>query len=143
MKLATAITLHARVQQHLDQMYRPKDYGTPLVHETAYRRTVAVDFDGLLCDSIGPYMRGHFGKPNEEGLKFLRQLLVEKYNPVILTARRETDLVASWLKRHGFPNLLVTNHKVPAILYADDHAFHWKDKGTAEEAIKAVRKAAR
>jgi hypothetical protein len=137
--LAQAIT----VQAHADQMYRPKDYGAPLVNDQLYQRVVCVDFDGVLCDSTGPYARGHFGKPIKEGLKMLKQLLKENYDVVILTARRETDLVMTWLKKQGFRNLLVTNHKVPAIAYIDDHALHAKDNFTADELMRKIRKAAR
>jgi len=124
-------------------MYRPRDYGMPLVNDPLYERTVCVDFDGVLCESTGPYARGHFGKPKEEGLKMLRQLLKEKYDPVIHTARRETDLVMNWLKQHGFRNLLVTNHKVPAIAYIDDHAIYAGDNFTSDEMMGLVRKASR
>jgi phosphoglycolate phosphatase-like HAD superfamily hydrolase len=124
-------------------MYRPKDYGAPLVNDHLYQKVVCVDFDGVLCDSSGPYARTHFGNPKPEGLKTLRQLLDENYNVIILTARRETDLVMNWLKKQGFRNLLVTNHKVPAIAYIDDHAMHFKDNATADEIMQKVRKAAR
>lgn len=137
MKLASAIALHAG----LDQMYRPKDYGAPLVNDHKRKKTVCVDFDGVLCESTGPYTRAHFGKPKAEGLKVLKTLLKEKFDVVILTARKETDLVASWLASQGFPHLLVTNHKVPAICYIDDHALFAKDNFLAEDVLKKVRKA--
>lgn len=139
MKLAATITLWAAE----DQMFRPKDYGQPLVHAPDRQKTVCVDFDGVLTHVQGPYKWGHIGAPRPEGIKFLRMLLAANFKVVILTARKETDLVAKWLGEQGVPGLFVTNHKPPAIIYWDDHGSIWHDDQSAEEAMRITRKAAR
>lgn len=139
MKLSETIRLMAET----DQMYRPNDYGRPLVHSPERHRTVCVDFDGVLAHVQGPYAHGYIGRPRVEGLKFLRMLLEEGFQPVILTARKETDLVATWLGAHGFKNMMVTNVKPPALMYVDDHGAHWKDKEKAEVMMRKVQLAAR
>ncbi len=114
----------------------PKPERVPL--ECAGQNTIALDFDDTLCASSGPYMPDHFGAPIPEGLKLLRLLLSRGYNVVILTARKATDAVAVWLKLHGFPNMVVTNTKVPALAYVDDRAVHWKRGMTAEQALHEI-----
>jgi hypothetical protein len=139
MKLSETIRLLAET----DQMFRPDDYGRPLVNHPERRKTVCVDFDGVLAHVQGPYTHGYIGRPRVEGLKFLRMLLDEGFTPIILTARKETDLVATWLGTHGFKNMMVTNEKPPALMYVDDHARMWHDKQKAEDVMKDVRKASR
>jgi hypothetical protein len=126
MKLQSAITLHAAAVGH------------ELVHEPSHWRTVCVDFDGVLNASDGPYAKNHFGAPIAEGLRLLRMLIVKGWNVVILTARKETDSVAGWLKEQGFPGLLVTNHKIPAQAYVDDRGVHWHEDQTAEAALQEI-----
>jgi hypothetical protein len=109
-------------------------------HPDSEDTTVCVDFDGVLCESSGPYNRGHFGPPITEGLKLLRLCLEHNYTVVILTARKETDLVAGWLRKQGFPHMFVTNTKVPASAYLDDRAIPWAaGKSKADDAIKFVK----
>lgn len=115
-------------------------YRRPLNQEPDKKKTVCMDFDGCLSDSSGPYTRGHFGEPIEEGLHLLTLLQQDGYNVVILTARNETDLVSLWLKDHGFPGLLVTNHKVPALFYFDDRALRAEDNFKAEDVLKEIKR---
>lgn len=110
------------------------------VHSPQRWRTVCVDFDGVLNNSSGPYHQNHFGAPLVEGLRLLRLLLEDGYNVVILTARKETDSVALWLKDHGFPGMFVTNTKVPAQAYVDDRGVHWHEGQTAEVAMSEIEK---
>jgi len=109
-------------------------------HPDSEDTTVCIDFDGVLNNSEGPYEWGHFGSPNLEGLKLLRRCLDEGYNVVILTARRETDLVSNWLRDHGFPRMFVTNHKIPASSYIDDRAIPWnQNESLADTVVKYVK----
>lgn len=101
--------------------------------------TVAVDFDGVLNKSDGPYTANHFGPPIPEGMKLLHMLVTEHFNVVILTARKETDSVSAWLARQGFKYLLVTNHKIPARIYVDDRGFSFGKGTKAEHIMKYVR----
>ncbi len=104
-------------------------------HPDSEWRTLCIDFDGVLCDSKGPYGWGHFGPPEPEGLKLLRMAIADGFYVTILTARKETDLVAQWLEKQGFPNMVVTNHKVPALAYVDDRAVPWGTGKTKAEAV--------
>jgi hypothetical protein len=110
----------------------------PLSNEAERQKTVCLDFDGVLSASDGPYARGHFGPPVPQGFKLLRGLLDNGYQVVILTARKETDLVTLWLSNHGFPGMVVTNHKIPAIAYIDDRAISWADDSDADDVLKYV-----
>lgn len=109
-------------------------------HPDSEDTTVCIDFDGVLSNSDGPYEWGHFGPANKEGLKLIKRCQDEGYNVVILTARRETDLVANWLRDQGFPRMFVTNHKIPASSYVDDRAIPWnQDESLAEAVVKYVK----
>lgn len=111
-----------------------------LSHPDSEDATVCIDFDGVLSETSGPYNRGHFGPPLTEGLKLLRLCLKHGYQVVVLTARKETDLVAGWLRSQGFPHMVVTNHKIPASSYVDDRAIPWNSKKSkADDAIKFVK----
>lgn len=112
----------------------------PLVNFPSHRKIVCVDFDGVLSNSVGPYWPGHFGTPIEEGLHLLSMLMQGGYKVVILTARKETDLVALWLRDHGFPGMFVTNHKVPALMYVDDRALRAIDGFRAENIFDEIKR---
>lgn len=114
----------------------------PLSHAPENEQTVAIDFDGPLSKADGPYFRGHFGPPNQEGLKLLGMLIGMGYHVVIFTARKETDLVATWLKQQGFSNLVVTNTKPVAIAYVDDRAISFGDNSTADEILQHIQQGA-
>lgn len=129
MNLDKAVTLHAA-----------RELRRPLIHNTSRWRTICVDFDGVLSDSHGPYSRGHFGPPIPEGMKLLAKLKAEGFDTVILTARKETDLVANWLAAQGFPGMIVTNHKIPAVAYVDDRALAWSDNSKASDVLKLLKK---
>jgi hypothetical protein len=141
MKLASTLILAEAMER--DQMFRPKDYGQPLVNSPQNQKTVCVDFDGVLTHVSGPYLWGHIGAVRPEGIKFLKMLQAEGFHVVILTARHETDMVAKWLAQQGVPGLMVTNHKISAIAYVDDHAALWHDAENANEMMQLIRKAAR
>lgn len=111
-----------------------------ITHPDSEDATVLIDFDGVLSESSGPFERGHFGPPIPEGLKLIRLCLQHGYQVVIFTARKETDLVANWLRQQGFPHMFVTNHKIPASSYVDDRAIPWSaKKSKADDAIKFVK----
>ncbi len=99
-----------------------------------------VDFDGVLAVHDGTYQPGKIGAPIPEGLRLLRMLLDQGYQVTILTARKETDLVARWLAAQGFPNMFVTNEKPPAQAYVDDRAVYWNPNANADEILKELKK---
>jgi hypothetical protein len=113
---------------------------SPISHPDSEDTTVAIDFDGVLCRSDGPYEFGHFGPPIPEGLKLIKRCKDEGYNVVIFTARKETDLVSNWLRQQGFAHMFVTNHKIPCSAYVDDRAIPWnQDTSLADEVVKYVK----
>ena len=112
----------------------------PITHPDSEDTTVCLDFDGVLNKSEGPYQPAHFGPPIKEGLKLLKMCMAAGYSVVILTARKETDLVAGWFRDQGFPHMYVTNRKVPASSYVDDRAIPWNDKESkAEDVFRFVK----
>lgn len=119
-------------------IYAATELRRPLLNEPGRQKTVCVDFDGVLSESSGPYAPDHFGPPISEGIKLLRILLDKGYDVKILTARKETDLVANWLREHGFPGMFVTNRKIPAVAYIDDRAISFADDSKAEDILKYV-----
>jgi hypothetical protein len=114
-----------------------------LAHTTNREDVVAFDFDGVLSQTDGPYEHNHFGPPVKEGMKLLRMVIARGYQPVVFTARKETDSVAQWMGAHGFPGLLVTNHKPVAIAYVDDRAIHFAGGSSAIEIFKKIVKRAK
>lgn len=129
MRLAATIQIHAG-----------KEIGRPLFHHPKNQNTVAVDFDGVLNSSSGPYAKDHFGEPLPEGFALLKMLREKGFDVVVLTARKETDMVAKWLADHGFPNMFVTREKLPALAYIDDRAIHFHKNSTARDIIHQVIK---
>jgi hypothetical protein len=118
------------------------DYGSREFDNHSNREeVVCFDFDGVLSESKGPYTRGHFGPPVREGINLLKLALAHGFRPVVLTARKETDLVQLWLAQLGFQNIMVVNHKVPALAYIDDRALHFDtDSATAMDIFKKLLK---
>ena len=85
------------------------------------QQTVAVDFDGVLAEHETEWHESKIGSPIQDGLRLLTQLQKKGYAVVVLTARKDTKTVRTWLKKQGF-QLPVTNTKPPAVAYVDDRA---------------------
>ncbi len=124
MRLHSTITLQAAIAS-----------GYALTNSPLHTWTVCVDFDGVLNHSSGPYNQNHFGAPIPEGLKLLGLLKERGWNVVIHTARKSQGSVSEWLRKQGFPGLLVTSHKVPAVAYIDDRALPWNEYDSKAEDI--------
>lgn len=109
---------------------------------------IAVDFDGVLHS----YTSGWAGAavcpdpPVEGAIEWLNGI-VEEFYVVILTTRGDqpggNDAVTAWLRSNGYtgPDLLVTSHKVPALLYLDDRGWRFEGPGTfpSAEQVHAAR----
>lgn len=78
------------------------------------RKTVAIDFDGVLTTV------------DSEAVAVLRRMH-GRAKLVVFTARRDLDWVRSELERLGVSELFddVTYEKPRADLYVDDHGFHF------------------
>lgn len=120
---------------------------------TEERKSVAVDFDGVLHQWDGEW-RGHHvipGEPIPGAIEWLHALL-QTYDVFILTTRAETFrgrmAIWSWLKKHtpeqtwddqpekvsvarasgptrGLHSIRATNRKRPALVYVDDRGFRF------------------
>lgn len=69
------------------------------------------------------------GPPISGALEAIQEL-ARDFRVVVLTAETELDHIRRWLDHFGFPPMLVTNVKVPAIAYIDDRGIHftnWQD----------------
>lgn len=90
-------------------------------------RTVCVDFDNTLARYTGWKGSNHTGSALPAGLQLLKLLQKSGLTPVVLTARGKEShgAVKKWLAKNGFPNIKVTNTKVPALAYIDDKAHSW------------------
>lgn len=105
------------------------------------RRTLALDFDGVLHS----YTRGWTGPvpedPPEPGAAEFARRMAETCDLVCLTTRADTGeggtAVESWLHRHGFPPMAVTDRKPPAVAYVDDRAVRYH-AGNWEECARRV-----
>lgn len=86
------------------------------------KKIICVDFDGVLNEYNG-YEGGRLGEPLSGSQDFIKELR-KKYKVVILTSRPKEQVI-NWLSDNGFPSMVVTNHKVPAVAYIGDRAIRF------------------
>jgi len=100
------------------------------------RKTVCVDFDGVLNDYRG-YKEGYVYPFREDGIEFLKTLKKIGFRVVILTSIRLAD-VERLLHDSGLDDLVdqITNVKVPAIAYIDDRAITFR--GNYDETLREL-----
>lgn len=122
------------------------------------KRTIAVDFDGVVHAYTSPWVAPHVipDPPVDGAIPWLLSM-VRHFNVVIFTTRAKTwrgrRAIAGWLLRHGgenayydspdgpgLENITISYEKIPAIVYVDDRA--WRFEGTRfptrDEIFKAV-----
>ncbi len=89
------------------------------------KKTVAVDFDGVLNDYTGWKGEDDLGQPTAGTQQFL-SLLDADYRVVIYTTRCMSR-VRVWLKEHGLSGYVdeVCNEKPMAVAYIDDRAIRF------------------
>jgi hypothetical protein len=99
------------------------------------RKSVAIDFDGVLARYDGWKGPEHYGAPLPGALDFVRRLLGAGYHVVIFTTRADCaqgiDRLEYWFKDHGLENALaaeleITCTKLPAQLYIEDRCYVFK-----------------
>lgn len=101
------------------------------------RYTIACDFDGVLHSYSTPWIDAATipDLPVEGAIDWLNEIISD-FEVVILTTRGDqpggNDAVQAWLREHGYtgPDLRVTSHKVPALIYLDDRAVRFMGPGT-------------
>ena len=112
------------------------------------KATVAVDFDGVIHSYVTPWEGTDIipDPPVEGALEWLYELL-QTYRVVIVSSRAG-DLAAvqamhEWLQEHSTPeqwagvgerpglcDIVITDQKVPAVLYIDDRAYPFEGPDT-------------
>ena len=95
------------------------------------KKTIAVDFDGVIHKYSQVYHDGTIYDPPVDGARHAIKLIRMKgYNVVIYTARPDLEDVARWLKEKKIIVDDVTNIKPKAMMYIDDRAVrftNWRD----------------
>lgn len=93
-------------------------------------KTVAIDFDGVLHG----YQRGWTGEepldPPVPGSREAVQWFIDRgATVVVMTTRAQTErgmeATIEWLEANDYPDVKVTNIKVPAVAYIDDRGVHF------------------
>lgn len=96
------------------------------------RYTLAVDFDGVLHSYVSGWHGAHVcpDPPVPGAIDWLNGI-VDHFDVVILTTRGDQPggnaAVLAYLRAHGYtgPDLTVTSHKIPALLYVDDRGWRF------------------
>lgn len=94
---------------------------------------IAIDFDGVICESIGiPTKKVSWAerKPVKNALEAINHLIAQGKHVWVFTSNPEIDDVKLWLENNSFPKLEVTNIKKPAHVYIDDRGLrftNWQD----------------
>ena len=98
------------------------------------KRTIAIDFDGVLHEYRG-YCGGLIAGPLP-GAKAAVERLVQHGHTVVVFSTRPKVGIHAWLEQYGFPALRVTNVKEPFFVIVDDRALRfegtWDDEFIAQ-----------
>jgi hypothetical protein len=108
------------------------------------RRTIAVDFDGVIAEYDGYKGRGVLGQPRLDVLEVLRELRSEGWKIVIHSTRGEEE-ISDYLANHGIPfdeinrnsDYRTVGPKPVADLYWDDRAIAYS--GDARKDLGSIR----
>ena len=113
------------------------DSGQNLVPTDVKKRTIAIDFDGV----IHRYSEGFKGKdnaydpPNENITEALDYFKTSGYRLVVFSTRPK-EVIADWLKNYDLADYFedITDIKIPAKIYIDDRGYKFENwKKTLEE----------
>ena len=108
------------------------------------RRTVAVDFDGVIADYDGYKGPGVLGAPRMDVISVMRTLRGEGWKIVINTTRGESEIL-EYLKQHDIPHDEINRNsdyqtlgpKPVADVYWDDRALRYT--GDAAKDLDLIR----
>ena len=108
------------------------------------RRTIAIDFDGVIADYDGWKGFGVLGAPRADVVEALRTLRSEGWKIVIHTTRGEEE-IAAYLKQHSIPHDEINRNsdyetlgvKPVADVYWDDRAVCYS--GDAHRDLERIR----
>jgi hypothetical protein len=103
------------------------------------RKTVLLDFDGVMHS----YVSGWTGPvptdpPTPGALEFVQALQASGCEVIVFTTRAMSpegiEGTMEWLVQHGFPSVMVTCEKVPAMCLVDDRAIRY-ERGKGFDAV--------
>ncbi len=108
------------------------------------RRTIAVDFDGVIAEYDGYKGPGVLGAPRTDVIEAMRTLAAEGWKIVVFTTRGEAE-IAAYLDSNKIPHDEINRNsdyktqgkKVVADVYWDDRAFCYS--GDARNDIEKIR----
>lgn len=108
------------------------------------RRTIAVDFDGVIAEYDGWKGSAVLGAPRPDVIEALRTLRAEGWKIVIHTTRGEAE-IAGYLDEHGIPwdefnrnsDYRTQGAKPVADVYWDDRALRYS--GDARKDLEMIR----
>jgi hypothetical protein len=136
--------MNARQHSKKPRARSRKAHSSPKKSESV-RRTIAVDFDGVIAEYDGWKGKGVLGLPRKDVVEALHELRAEGWKIVIHTTRGERE-VRPYLVRHGIPHDEINRNsdyrtlgvKPVADVYWDDRAFFYS--GDARRDIRGIRR---
>jgi adenylylsulfate kinase len=124
---------------------RPSKVRSSAAKSEGFRRTIAVDFDGVIANYDGWKGRGVLGLPRKDVIEALRELHAEGWKIVIHTTRGEQE-VGPYFVHNGIPHDEINRNsdyrtlgvKPVADVYWDDRAILYS--GDAQRDITLIRR---
>lgn len=106
-------------------------------YEPPRRKTLAVDFDGVVHRYSKGWQGGAIYDPPVRGTTSALHKLSQRYELVLFTAREDLAAVRRWLVYHNLHHLFadVTNRKPAAWAYVDDRGVRFS---SWEQALKTL-----
>src|ERR1700745_2051795 len=136
--------MNARQHSKKPRARSRKAHSSPKKSESV-RRTIAVDFDGVIAEYDGWKGKGVLGLPRKDVVEALHELRAEGWKIVIHSTRGDKE-VRPYLVRHGIPHDEINRNsdyrtlgvKPVADVYWDDRAFFYS--GDARRDIELIRR---
>jgi len=104
------------------------------------KRRIAVDLDGVLHDYTTWDGLAPTGDPVPGAQRFITNLLEDGYEVFVFSARAGEKggpaAIRQWLSENEFPQMDVTDKKIPADVYVDDRGFRFE--GSFDDALKFI-----
>lgn len=94
-------------------------------YENVNRKTIAIDFDGVLHAYSKGWQDGSIYDDPMPGAINACKALAINFDLVVFTTREDIGAVSGWLSGHRFPSITVTNKKPLAVVYIDDRALRF------------------
>ncbi|MFA5999859.1 MAG: hypothetical protein WC783_02670 [Candidatus Paceibacterota bacterium] len=110
----------------------------------AKKKTIAIDFDGVIHQYSEGFKDGTIYDPPMKGALQAIKDLLEDYNVVIFTARKQDKEIKEWLNEYWqeefdeeAPALEITNVKKPSLsIFIDDRAIEFKSWNSMVDKVK-------